>query len=211
MRYFSGRRRSSSWITASDSRSRSASGAGVGAVSNAIASTSSDRATPLRDRSRPQRDPRGHAEEPVAHQVATGAASPPCAPGPGTWPGRRPRRRAGSRRSLPANAQHHRPMPCQDGLEGRLVAAGREPLEQFPLAQPGDAPGGEDPLDPPDHAPNCLPAIARPSLAYLPRSRYCTREGRWIHFFMRRGETYGLRLVWVVGYPGVNRTRKNGK
>ena len=44
----------------------------------------------------------------------------------------------------PADAQHHRPVPVEDRLEGRPVALGQEPIEELGLAQPGDRPRPEE-------------------------------------------------------------------
>ena len=52
----------------------------------------------------------------------------------------------------PADPQHHRPVALDDRLErrpGRLVIDGREPLEQFRVAQPADRANLEQPLEPP--------------------------------------------------------------
>ena len=88
------------------------------------------RAATTRARKRPDRRPRT-TSSPVS---LFDEASRPCGRGSGTWPGTHHRRRwgrggtDGRRRGPSAVAFHER-------LERRLVAAGRESLEELPLGQ----------------------------------------------------------------------------
>ncbi len=44
----------------------------------------------------------------------------------------------------PADAQHHRPVPMEDRLEGRRVAMCQEALQELSLAQARDGPSVEE-------------------------------------------------------------------
>ena len=83
----------------------------------------------------------------------------------------------------PADPQHHRPVALDDRLErrpGRLVVDGREPLEQFRVAQPADGPDLEQPLEPPaDVDPSSIHAALRPARGPLRLSTDVLPTGRW--------------------------------
>ena len=46
-----------------------------------------------------------------------------------------------------ADAEHHGAVARHQGLEGGLVTAGQEPLQEVPLGHPGGGPRAEEVLD----------------------------------------------------------------